>query len=298
MGLVPAGWMFHIIMKQHLGQYNLGFSWVLLFFNMIPKNGVVSSNTYIPWLHPNLTGILTGRWLGPHVATHDSQSASIWPEDPLDMYDIAASGLNTLPTMQIQFIYRYKHIQTRYNMQSQTQLLLVFSDWCYSSSQFAVRAFAEFASLSRVNASTASKAITFPWKCAGLPLYTRKVSTKVHTVRTRDRLHMPTGLPLDLWYLWLKSLRLICRSLWTWPLQFGDIHAFQVTLAHSLSWNNGQWLPIETWSSRPGLALFFGSIKKHQWLVTGWTWTNCSRFPDLQWFLLQIHRFSGSPLPH
>jgi hypothetical protein len=88
MGLVPTEWMFHIIKKQHLGQYNLGFSRVLLFFNMIQTKW--RSDTYIPWLHPNLTGILTGRWLGPHVATHDSQSAPVWTEDPLDMYDIAA----------------------------------------------------------------------------------------------------------------------------------------------------------------------------------------------------------------
>ena len=128
-----SDWMFHIIKRRSIwGTIMLG-SLGSSFFQHDPKKW--RSDTYIPWLHPNLTGILTGRWLGPHVATHDSQCAPVWTEDPLDMYDIAASGLNTLPTMQIQFIYRYKHIQTRYNMQSQTQLLLVFSDWYYSSSQ-------------------------------------------------------------------------------------------------------------------------------------------------------------------
>ena len=77
---------------------------------------------------PEFDGHFDGSVIGATCGYPDSQSAPVWTEDPLDMYDIAASGLNTLPTMQIQFIYRYKHIQTRYNMQSQTQLLLVFSD--------------------------------------------------------------------------------------------------------------------------------------------------------------------------
>ena len=105
-----SDWMFHIIKRRSIwGTIMLG-SLGSSFFQHDPKKW--RSDTYIPWLHPNLTGILTGRWLGPHVATHDSQCAPVWTEDPLDMYDIAASGLNTLPTMQIQFIYRYKHIQT------------------------------------------------------------------------------------------------------------------------------------------------------------------------------------------
>lgn len=79
--------------------------------------------------------------------------------------------------------------------------------------------------------------------------------TKVHTVRTRPSSHAHRATLRSMISMYDSRVWGLSAGLSTRPLQilqFRDIHAFQVTLAHSLSWNNGQWLPIENlvWTQR------------------------------------------------